>query len=263
MKTAGSQTINATDTTNNSITGYQNVTVSAAEGLNHFTLSPVATQTSGKSFNITITATDAYGNTITNYNGTPTLTVSVGSISPSNLNAFVNGTTTGQTTVTGAGLNTTITIKDQTQTGTSNPFTVNPTIIASAGNNGNINPSGTTTINYGSNQTFTITPNTGYTIASLTINGTSTPPTSNYTFTNVQNCQNITATFAPTTEPTPTPTSTITPAQTPTTSPAPTITPTPTANPTPAPTPTPTFTASPTTKPTKTLASMNKYLAVA
>jgi len=62
------------------------------------------------------------------------------------------------------------------------------------GANGVIVP-GTTTVNYGENSTFTISPNTGYYIASLTVNGSPVPVASSYTFNNVQAPQAITATF--------------------------------------------------------------------
>lgn len=47
------------------------------------------------------------------------------------------------------------------------------TITASAGPNGSITPAGTTTVNYGSNQIYTITPSTGYHLASLSVDGSS------------------------------------------------------------------------------------------
>jgi hypothetical protein len=79
-------------------------------------------------------------------------------------------------------------------------YTPGPTsfsIVSSAGANGVISPNGTTTVPQGNNQTYTITPNTNYKIASLTIDGTSTTATSTYTFTNVQANHTISATFTP------------------------------------------------------------------
>ena len=55
---------------------------------------------------------------------------------------------------------------------------------------------GTSTVNYGGSQTFTITPNTGYSIASLTVDGSAVAVASSYTFSNVQATHTITATFA-------------------------------------------------------------------
>jgi hypothetical protein len=67
---------------------------------------------------------------------------------------------------------------------------------------GQISP-GTSTVNYGSSQTFTITPNTGYYIASLTVDGSPVTVASLYTFSNVLTSHTITATFTPTSTPTP------------------------------------------------------------
>jgi len=73
------------------------------------------------------------------------------------------------------------------------------TITASAGSNGTISPSGTVSVNYGANQTFTLTPATGYT-ASLTVDGTAVTLTGNtYTLSNVTTSHTLTASFAPAT----------------------------------------------------------------
>ena len=69
------------------------------------------------------------------------------------------------------------------------------TITASAGTNGVITPSGTTTVNGGGSQTYTITPVTGYLIASVTVDGTSVGTVSSYTFSNVTANHTIAATF--------------------------------------------------------------------
>src|SRR6185436_1155099 len=51
-------------------------------------------------------------------------------------------------------------------------YTINQfTIIASAGANGTIAPSGSLVVNYGSNQSFTIAPNTGYHVDSVLVDG--------------------------------------------------------------------------------------------
>ena len=47
-------------------------------------------------------------------------------------------------------------------------------IAASAGANGTISPNGAVQVNYGENQTFTITANTGYQVASIIVDGVST-----------------------------------------------------------------------------------------
>ena len=76
-------------------------------------------------------------------------------------------------------------------------FTANTyTIIASAGVGGSISPSGSVTVNHGTNQTFTITPNTGYVILNVVVDGSSVGSVSSYTFSNVKAGHAISATFA-------------------------------------------------------------------
>jgi large repetitive protein len=70
------------------------------------------------------------------------------------------------------------------------------TITASAGANGSITPSGAVTVNSGASQQFIITPNPGYHVASLLIDGGSVTPASTYTFPIVTANHTIQATFA-------------------------------------------------------------------
>lgn len=79
------------------------------------------------------------------------------------------------------------------------PPVIPPTfsIVAGAGANGSISPSGTVVVDQGANQTFTITPNSGYSVSSVTVDGASVGAVTSYTFTNVQTNHAITATFAP------------------------------------------------------------------
>ena len=69
-------------------------------------------------------------------------------------------------------------------------------ITASAGSDGSISPSGSVSVNYGASQTFTITPNTGYQVASVLVDGVSVGAVSSYTFSNVQADHTIAASFA-------------------------------------------------------------------
>ncbi|MFH1378134.1 MAG: LamG-like jellyroll fold domain-containing protein [Planctomycetota bacterium] len=76
-------------------------------------------------------------------------------------------------------------------------FAVNTyTITASAGANGSISPSGSVSVNHGSNQTFSITPNSGYAVADLLVDSVSVGAVSSYTFTNVTAAHTISATFS-------------------------------------------------------------------
>ncbi|MFH1097303.1 MAG: right-handed parallel beta-helix repeat-containing protein [Candidatus Desantisbacteria bacterium] len=70
------------------------------------------------------------------------------------------------------------------------------TIRAGAGANGSITPSGTTTVNYGATQVFTITPNTGYHIADVKVDGNPVGTPESYPFGNVTSSHTIAATFA-------------------------------------------------------------------
>jgi len=70
------------------------------------------------------------------------------------------------------------------------------TITASAGSGGSISPSGTVTINYGDSKTFTITPDKGYKISDVKVDGKSVGAVSTYTFENVTSDHTIEATFA-------------------------------------------------------------------
>ena len=69
------------------------------------------------------------------------------------------------------------------------------TITASAGTGGTIAPSGAVKVPIGGNQTFTITPNTGYGIASVTVDTVNQGSINSYTFTNVQANHTIVAAF--------------------------------------------------------------------
>ncbi|MRR55359.1 MAG: hypothetical protein EG822_12770 [Deltaproteobacteria bacterium] len=72
------------------------------------------------------------------------------------------------------------------------------TITPSAGTGGSISPA-SARVNYGGSQTFTITPNSGYKVADVKVNGTSVGAVSSYTFSKVTSDQTISATFTATT----------------------------------------------------------------
>ncbi|GEM_PF-1700827 len=70
------------------------------------------------------------------------------------------------------------------------------TITATAGTGGTISPDGSVVVAQGTNKTFTITPNTGYTASSVLVDGVNQGAISTYTFSNVQTTHTISATFA-------------------------------------------------------------------
>ena len=70
------------------------------------------------------------------------------------------------------------------------------TITATAGSNGSISPSGPVSVNSGANQTFTMSPNTGYQVADVQVDGADQGAITSYTFSNVTEVHTISATFA-------------------------------------------------------------------
>ena len=71
------------------------------------------------------------------------------------------------------------------------------TVTLSASNGGSISPAGTQTVNAGNNLTFTVTPNAGYVIATVKVNGTavSLNSSNSYTINNIQQNTMVNATF--------------------------------------------------------------------
>ena len=129
LKTAGSQTLTATDTVTSSITGSASVVVSAASGgATNFGVSGFPNPTNaGSAGTVTVTAKDAYGNTVTNYAGIVRITSSDGkAVLPLNA-ALTNGV--GSFIVTlktvGSQLITATDTVTSTITGSQNGITVN------------------------------------------------------------------------------------------------------------------------------------------
>jgi endoglucanase len=98
--------------------------------------------------------------------------------------------------------NAVLTVKDpQNATNTSSVAivvsnnTVSYTITASAGVNGSISPNGAVSVASGTNKTFTITPNNGYQIDVVKVDGTAVGAVATYTFSNVTSNKTIAVTF--------------------------------------------------------------------
>ena len=97
-------------------------------------------------------------------------------------------------------------------TGTDNPLTLtnvtadmeitagftiqNFTISASSGAHGQISPNGTVPVNYGGSQTFTFTPDTGYHVSDVTVDGASIGAAGHYTFANIHASHSISVAFS-------------------------------------------------------------------
>ena len=71
------------------------------------------------------------------------------------------------------------------------------TIRASAGTGGSITPSGSVSVRTGHDQTFTITPDRGYAIADVKVDGRSVGAVRSYTFQNISSAHTIAVSFVP------------------------------------------------------------------
>jgi hypothetical protein len=90
LKTAGSQTVTATDTTTSSITGVSGPISVAPDTAATLDLAAASTTpTAGAANDLTITAKDAYGNIATSYNGTKDLSFAGANASPDATNPTV------------------------------------------------------------------------------------------------------------------------------------------------------------------------------
>jgi len=103
MKTAGSQTITATDTVAASITGTSaSIDVSASLGP-HFSVTAPANDTAGTSFNFTVNALDGANNPLPSYSGTVSFTSSDNQASLPANSTLTNGTRSFSATMKTAG----------------------------------------------------------------------------------------------------------------------------------------------------------------
>jgi hypothetical protein len=128
LKTAGNQTITATDTATTSITGMSNTIVVTAGAATHFLVTAPATANAGTAFNFTVTALDQFNNTATSYGGTVHFTSTDGAATLPVNATLTNGVGTFSATLRTNG-NQTITATDTVTgsiTGTSNTILVDP-----------------------------------------------------------------------------------------------------------------------------------------
>ncbi|OPY90384.1 MAG: Fibronectin type III domain protein [Syntrophus sp. PtaU1.Bin208] len=70
------------------------------------------------------------------------------------------------------------------------------TITGSCGSNGSMSPSGAVSVTSGGSQSFTITPDSGYAVSSVLVDGASAGTPTSYTFSNVTANHTIAVTFA-------------------------------------------------------------------
>jgi hypothetical protein len=103
----------------------QNSAQASAKPLDHFTFNAIATQHSGTTFNVTITAQAQDNSTVTGFTGTVTLATNSGSIAPTTSGAFVAGARNESLAITGpykANQTVTATGGSPSRTGTSAVF---------------------------------------------------------------------------------------------------------------------------------------------
>lgn len=81
-------------------------------------------------------------------------------------------------------------------------------VLVTAGNGGSADPEGSVSVNAWGSVTINFTPNEGYEIQSVSVDGEDKGAVSSYTVANVVADHSVVATFAKKTEPTPTPTPT-------------------------------------------------------
>jgi hypothetical protein len=126
LKTAGTQTITATDTLDQPLTG-TSASISVTPGpATHFTVTATPSSAAGSAFTFTVTALDQFGNTATGYGGTVHFTSSDGAAVLPGDSTLANGTRTFSATLTTTGSQT-ITATDaaaSSLTGSSNTITV-------------------------------------------------------------------------------------------------------------------------------------------
>ncbi|HEX8994340.1 MAG TPA: hypothetical protein VF803_03750, partial [Candidatus Paceibacterota bacterium] len=100
--------------------------------LDHFSFAALGTQAAGVSFNVVMTAQDAFNNTATGFIGSVDLTTNAGIIAPVQSGTFTSGVRTESVTVSLAGSSKYITATDPVsgKSSTTNTFTVNPGAFA-------------------------------------------------------------------------------------------------------------------------------------
>ncbi|MBF0560268.1 MAG: choice-of-anchor D domain-containing protein, partial [Nitrospirae bacterium] len=156
-----------------------NHTISATFASNTYTVTPSAG--ANGSISPSTPQTVSYNGTVS-FTVTPNAGYSIGSVTG------CGGTLSGSTYTTGP-----IT----SACAVTASFTITTyTITATAGSNGSITPAGSTTVNSGGSQTYTITPNTGYRIYDVQVDGASVGAVTTYPFNSVTASHTIAVTFA-------------------------------------------------------------------
>jgi hypothetical protein len=166
INSAGSITANFA-----SITTGQNYQVTFALGTGGASMNPTGTNSYAAGSTVAISATPASGYRFSSWTSAGTISFDSATSASTNAHISSDGTITA------------------------NFATNQHTITVTQGSNGVIAP-GTTAVNDGASQTFSITPNNGYHVLNVVVDGSSKGAVTSWAFTNVQVDHTITATFA-------------------------------------------------------------------
>ena len=159
----------------------------------------------GKTLTVSQSAVSQYSLTVAKAgNGNGTVVVNpAGSTFAAGTVVTLTATTDGNSAFAGwsggcSGTSPTSKITMNSNTSVTATFTLQrSTITARAGANGSISPAGAVAVRLGASQAFTITPNRGYRIADVKVDGVSVGSTSSYLFGNVMSNHTIDASFVP------------------------------------------------------------------
>jgi hypothetical protein len=176
-----------------SVTANQTISATFAPnaGLSITQLNPSSATAGGAGFTLTVTGTGYILGSTVYWNGGSRSTTYV---SPTQVTATILAAD-----IASAGTTSVTVVNPGPVTSNAATFTINPntfTITATSGSNGAVTPSGISTVNYGATPTYSITPSTGYHVASVLVNGAPLGAVTSYTFPAVTSNQVISATFA-------------------------------------------------------------------
>ena len=133
-QTAGTHNIQITTQNGSSVTldsGTKSVTIASSD-LYQFSISAIsANQTAGNPINLDIDAQDEFGNTVTSFTGSATLSDATGSISPTQTTNFSSGHWNNNVVISKTSTSNTIYVLANGKSGSSNSFSVGPTLLKS------------------------------------------------------------------------------------------------------------------------------------
>ena len=129
---AGSPTITVAEAPSQGWTAANQTQTVNAAALDHFSFAIISNQTENVAFSVNITAQDVYGNTVTSYTNSNTLTNTTGTISPTTTGAFAGGIWMGNITIASVQSGVTITTSGGSKSGVSNAFDIVSGAVTSA-----------------------------------------------------------------------------------------------------------------------------------